>query len=277
MSRLQEFYWHSQDGLKFYACEWQADGKPRAVVGLVHGLGEHCRRYDHVASRLNQAGIGVLAFDHRGHGRTEGKRGHAARYELIMNDVTRLLDEIKQRFPSAPKFLYGHSFGGSVVLNYVLRQRPDLNGVIATSPGLRPAFSPPSLTVLFGRLVYDVMPGLTISNHLPMGGLSQDPEVDRACSEDPLVHDRLSVRLGIDILQKGQWALDHAGEFPLPLLLLHGSSDRLASFPASQEFARRAGEICLWKPWEGGYHELHNEPYKDEVLDFITHWIISQI
>ena len=132
--------WTSADGLPLVGRCWEPAGEPRAVVCLVHGLGEHSGRYAHVAAALNDAGYAVLACDKRGHGRSGGKRGHTPSYEALMTDIDLLLAQAEQRFPGKPRFLYGHSLGGNEVLNYALRRKPDLAGVVATSPGLRTAF-----------------------------------------------------------------------------------------------------------------------------------------
>jgi alpha-beta hydrolase superfamily lysophospholipase len=239
----------------------------------VHGLGDHSGRYGHVAQHLCEAGFALLALDLRGHGRSEGQRGHSPRFEALLDDIDCLLDEAATRWPGRPVCLYGHSLGGSLVLNYVLRRRPALAGVVATSPGLRPGFQPPAWKVGFGRIMYVAWPSLSLSNELDIEGLSRDPEVVRAYREDTWVHDRLSVRLGIDILETGEWALAHAAELHLPLLLMHGDADRLTSASASREFAARAGEGCTLKIWSGGYHELHNEPERAEVLTYLSDWL----
>lgn len=264
--------WTSADGLPLVGRCWEPAGEPRAVVCLVHGLGEHSGRYAHVAAALNDAGYAVLACDKRGHGRSGGKRGHTPSYEALMADIDLLLAQAEQRFPGKPRFLYGHSLGGNEVLNYALRRKPDLAGVVATSPGLRTAFQPPALQLAAGRLMNRLWPAFTMPNGLEQAAVSRDPTVVAAYQADPLVHDRLSARLGMSLLESGEWAIAHAAEFPVPLLLMHGTADRLTSVAASQEFAARAPH-CTLKLWEGLYHETHNEPEKAEVIGFVVSWL----
>ena len=117
--------WQSADGLQLVGRSWEPDSEPRAVVCLVHGLGEHCGRYQHVAAALTEAGFAVLACDQRGHGRSAGKRGVIPSYDALMDDIGLLLEQASQRYPGKPRFLYGHSLGGNEVINYALRRKPD--------------------------------------------------------------------------------------------------------------------------------------------------------
>ncbi len=277
VARKEEAYWKTLDGITLYARLWRPEGESKAVVCLVHGLGEHCGRYDHVGEALVEAGFALLAYDLRGHGKSEGARGHAPQFESLMDDIALLLDQAEQRFPARLRFLYGHSLGGNLVINYALRRQPSIAGVIATAPALRTAFEPPAWKISLGKIMYRLWPGLAMANELDIQGLSRDPEVVRAYKNDPLVHDRVSARLAMDLLQSGEWALAHADKFPLPLLLMHGSQDRLTSVAASRDFAARAGDRCTLKIWDGFYHEVHNEPEKDEVIAFMVAWLNNRL
>ena len=139
-----EFTWQAEDGLQLFAQDWRPESEPHAVVCLVHGIGEHSGRYEHLATFLNQAGYALSAFDLRGHGKSQGQRGHAKTYGVLLDDISRFLAENVKRFPNLSFFLYGHSFGGALVLNYVLRCHPQITGVIATGASLRTAFKPPA-------------------------------------------------------------------------------------------------------------------------------------
>jgi len=272
-----EFAWETADGLQLFARQWKAEDQPRAVVCLVHGLGEHTARYGHVAVALNDAGYGLIGFDLRGHGRSEGQRGHSPAFDLMLDDVTHLLCEAEQRFPDSPRFLYGHSLGGCLALNHALRRRPQVAGVIATGPLLRTAFAPPAWKTVLGRLVYGLWPTLSLANGLDIRGLSHDAEVVRAYAGDPLVHDRVSARLGMDMLDAGEWALAHASEFFLPLLLMHGGADPITDAEASRQFAESMSADCTLKIWDGLYHEIHNEPEQQQVFDVMIEWLGAHI
>lgn len=279
-----EFTLSAPDGQPLVFQGWTAEGAgggPKAAVCLVHGLGEHVGRYAHVAQALNDAGYAVLGFDQRGHGKTPGRKGVTPPFDRLLDDIQLLLDEAGQRFPGRARFLYGHSMGGNLVLNYALRRKPgagDVAGVVATSPGLRTAFKPPAAKVAAGKILYRLAPNMVMPNGLELAAISRDSSVVQAYIADPLVHDKMSARLGLDILQQGEWALAHAAQFPrIPLLLVHGACDRLTSAAATEAFAGRVqaaghGE-CTLKIWPDCYHETHNEPEKARVIQYMIEWM----
>jgi alpha-beta hydrolase superfamily lysophospholipase len=269
--------WENKDGTKIYLRGWEPDEEPKAFVVLVHGHGEHVGRYSHVAGDFNKAGYALVGFDQRGHGRSGGPRGHTPSYEAAMDDIAACLALMEKRYPGLPRFLYGHSMGGNEVLNFVLRHKPALAGVIVTSPWLKPAFEPPAVKVRLGRMMNRIAPSFAQSTDLETSALSHDPEVERAYVQDPLVHDKMSARLFVTMSDAGLWALEHAAEFPLPLLLMHGTGDRLTSADASRSFAARAGKMVTWRAWDGRYHELHNELEKAEVIRAMIDWMDARL
>lgn len=272
--RYEELGWVAGDGVALFARHWQPAGEAVGVVCLVHGIGEHSGRYPHVAAVLTDAGYAVLAADTRGHGRSAGPRGHFPSYDAVMDDIALLLEQGASRYPGQPCFLYGHSLGGNLVLTYLLRRRPVLNGAIATSPLILPAFDPPAWKLAAGQVVYRVRPGMVFSNEIDTSGLSHDPAVGAAYLADPLNHNKVSARLGVDMLEAGRQILAQAGQFPpVPLLLVHGTGDQITSHTATEQFAARVpGEVTL-KLWDGLAHETHNEPAKDEVIAFLVDWL----
>lgn len=269
----EELNWRAADGQQLYAQAWRPDGEARAVVCLVHGLGEHSGRYAHVGQALCDAGYALLACDLRGHGKTPGPRGHVPSLDAGMDDITLLLDEGARRFAGLPRFLYGHSLGATLALNYALRRKPQIAGVIATGPVLKMLQPVAAGKLLTGKFLARALPVFRMGNDLDRTGLSRDPEVVRRYVEDPLVHDRVSARLGIDLIESGEWALEHAAEFALPLLLMHGTADRITWAECSRQFASKVKGDCTFRLWQGFYHELHNEPEQKEVLDFVIGWL----
>jgi len=268
----REFTWQSRDGLKMFAREWSAAEQPRGIVYLIHGLGEHSGRYAHVAAKMNQANYTVRAFDHRGHGRSEGKRGYTPSYEALLDDIQDFMTETPSDDPNNI-FLYGHSLGGNLVLNFALKRRPNISGVISTSPLILPGMKIPGIKIALGKLMNRLFPALTFPNDINPDHISRNKSVAIDYANDPLVHNRVSARLGTSMLQAGEWALEHAQEFPLPLLLMHGSADQITSPEASKKFAEKVPVECTFKMWEGCYHELHNEPEKDQVIAFMIDWL----
>lgn len=270
---ISEWKWKSSDGLEMYSRGWAPQGVPQAAIMLVHGHGEHVARYDHVAAALGEKGYAMLGFDFRGHGKSGGPRGHTPSYDALMDDIASFSQQADLRYPGLPRFLYGHSLGGNLVLNYALRRKPDLRGIIATGPWLKLAFDPPASQVTLGRLMNGIAPGFIQHSKLNTQGLSHDQAVVAAYENDPLVHDKISARLFVTIYESGLWALEHAAEFPLPLLLMHGAADPITSAKASQEFAQKAGNKVSLKIWDGMYHEIHNELEKAEVFRTMLIWL----
>jgi len=276
---MQRFETHlkTRDGLRLHVCGQEPESAPKAVVCLVHGLGEHCGRYGFVAEAFTRAGIAWLAFDLRGHGRSEGKRGHAPNYEMLMADLFELLETARQRHPALPLFLYGHSLGGNLAIHYALRRQAELAGVVASAPLLRLAFEPPRWQTATLRLLHALRLQPPMPSKLDAGKLSRNPNVLEAYRSDPLVHGRITPALATAMIEKGQWNLEHAQELPCPLLLVHGGTDRITSPQASAEFAKKAGATCTLKIWDGLFHELHNEPERRQVLDSVLAWMEKTI
>lgn len=274
----QEFSWQSKDGLKIFGQEWKPEGKVKAAIALVHGLGEHSGRYQHVAEAFCAEGYSLTGFDLRGHGKSEGIRGHAVSYDALMSDIAQNIELTREHFPGMPVFLYGHSLGGNLSLYYCLTQKPEIKGAIVTSPGLGTAEPVPAVKLALGKLMYKLAPATQMDNGLDRSGLSRDPQVEKVYSEDPLVHGKISARWALDMLNNGQYILEHASEFPIPLLLMVGSADRIVSVPLVRKFAQAAPlSRITFREWDGFYHELHNEPEKAKVFEVMTNWVATEL
>lgn len=244
-----------------------------AVVCLVHGLGEHSGRYVHVAKFLNSRGFAVVAFDQQGHGKTTGKRGHCGGLGTMLDDVNLLLDQARKLAPEKPLFLYGHSMGGNLVLNFLLKRKPQLAGVIATGPWIRLPKPPSGLLISLAKLVKPIWPSMTQPNHLDLSGLSRDPRVAEALRDDPLAHDRISVRMGLDLIEGSKFIDSFSGKVQCPVLLMHGSEDPITSPGGTERFAGRAKGDVTMRSWNGLRHEIHNEPEQETVLNFASDWM----
>lgn len=261
------------DGLAFYVQGWEPDAQPKAVVALTHGLGEHVGRYAHVGKALTDAGYALAGYDSRGHGKSGGARGHTPSYDTLMDDINKFLAMLGEKYPGSPLFLYGHSMGGNQVINYVLRRHPKIKGVISTGPWLMLSFQPPPSKVALGKLMNNILPAFSQANGLVTTGLSHDAEIVRLYDNDPLNHNKISARLFVGIYDSGLWALEHASEFSLPLLLMHGGADPITSAEASRQFADKAGSNVTLKIWDGLYHEIHNEPEQAQVFKVMVEWL----
>lgn len=273
-----ETTWKTYDGVEIFAQAWEpAAVNVRAVACLVHGLGEHSSRYAHVAEAFGKEGFILFGADLRGHGRSGGARGHISSIEDFLRDIDMLLEQARAHYPSLPVFLYGHSLGAILALHYGMVRKPNVRGVVATSPALRTSLEDQPVKVIFVKLLGSLLPKVTINGGLDARSLSRDESVVRAYINDPLVHDRLSLGFGKIMVGVKNWTLAHAAEFPLPLLLQHGKADRIAFPSSSIEFAAPLKEKCTLVLWDGAYHELHNEPGQAEALRTTTLWMDARL
>ena len=266
----------NEEEVTFYMQGWEPEGTSKAIVCLIHGIGEHTGRYAHVGKALNEAGYALYGFDLRGHGQTPGPRGYIPSFDVVMQDIHQFIEFQKQEHPGLPVFLYGHSLGGILVLAYVIQHGDGLNGVIASAPGMHNAIQEQKLKLILVKLLGTLVPKLTLASGLDVNGLSRDPKVAEAYTHDPLVHDRMSVALGVIGLAAIDVCFAGAKEFKSPLLIVHGTADWLAYTSGSEKFLKLAGEMnkdITLKLWDGMYHELHNEPEQAEVFKVMIEWL----
>lgn len=264
-------FFTSLDGLKIHYKCWLSDNTQK-VVCIVHGLGEHSGRYEHVAKFLNTANISVYALDLRGHGLSEGKRGHTKSYDLILADVEELLKLARVEFIDLPLFLFGHSMGGNLANSLVRRNRSkEIRGFILSSPWFQLAFDPPAWKLKLGTIAATILPSLTQPNGLETRFLSKDDRVVQAYENDPLVHDKISAGLFSDIMSTGAEAISKKADFKIPGLVYHGQSDQIIHAEASQRFSELNN--LDWKGYPGVYHEPHNDIEQEEVLQALLDWI----
>lgn len=249
----------------------------RAVIALVHGQGEHIGRYQHLARFFNQHHIAIVGIDLEGHGKSGGKRGHAASVDHLLDDIGVLLQHTQEVYPGVPTFLYGHSMGGGLCLNYVIRRQPTLQGLVVTGPWIRLAFEAPAIKVWAGRMLRKFMPALSLPTGLVANFISHDADVVNAYKNDPLVHAQMSAAAGIALLEAAEYLNQYAGKMPVPTLVQHGGDDKLTSAPASKEFCNRVGGKIWHKEWPGLYHEIHNEPSQQEVFQYTLDWMVERL
>ncbi len=269
------------DGTSFYVQGWESDDrKPKALIVLIHGLGEHTGRFAHVGKVLTEAGYVLAGFDLRGHGKSDGARGHSPSLDAYMQDIRQFLQWTAQRYPDLPQFLYGHSLGGLLVLAYSIQYGAGLKGVMVTSPGLHTALQEQKAKVAMVRLLGSLLPGVTVPSGLDPAMISRDPGVVQAYVNDPLVHYKTSLGFGKAALSAIDLCFRRAGEFPVPLLIMHGRGDKIAYSIGSEDFSklvRAAGGNVTLKLWDELYHEIHNEPEKAQVFKFMIEWLDKQL
>lgn len=276
--RELETSFSTSDGLSLYAQRWLPDGdSPRAQIAVVHGLGEHSGRYADFAAWFAPHGYVVHAFDHRGHGRSPGQRGHINAWQEFRSDLQAFLQEVRVAYPQLPLFLVGHSMGGLIVLDYTLHRggEMDLEGVVSSGPPLAWSESLSPLLIFAGNLLSPLLPGMKMKSGLDPQGLSTDEEVVRAYCADPLVHDATTPRFGSELDRTMKRTMEAAGRWPedLPLLIVHGGDDPICPPEASARFFERvSGRFKTRLEYPGLKHEVFNETGREQVLADVHTW-----
>lgn len=265
-------------GLPLYYQRWlPAQNSARAVLAVVHGIGEHSGRYGNVVNYFVPRGFAVYACDLRGHGRSPGKRGHITSWAEYREDVHAFLTMVNQQEPGRLLFLFGHSMGGLIVLDYALSYPSGLRGVIASAPVLDAGAVSP-LKIIISRVLSRIWPSFSWSLGLDLTALSRDAAVAKAYRADPLCHGQGTARWGTEIRATMLRVQTHAADLRVPLLIVHGSADRIAPAEAIRRFF-----VGLSVPdreryeYSGGYHELHNDLDSERVFADIEEWVVRRI
>jgi acylglycerol lipase len=264
----------ARDGVSLLTRSWSArTGEPWATMLLVHGIAEHCGRYEHVGAQLAEAGIETRAFDLRGFGGSGGPRASVQRWSQLHDDVEEQLVAARSSAPDRPLVLYGHSMGGLVVLGYVLdgRARPDL--LVLSAPAIG-AEVPLWQRLLAGPL-RRFAPDLMVANGLDTTVLSSDPAVGSAYLADPLNQHRTTVRFGHALFAEQRRVEAALDRLSVPTLVIHGGEDALVPTDSSRAFEGRPGVTRLVYP--GARHEVHNEAIGPTVVSDIVDWIRERV
>lgn len=264
-------------GLRIAWQRWGADRPARSVVVISHGVSEHSGRYRHVIDRLVPEGHNVYAVDHRGHGRSEGKRVVLDRMDNVVADLDQLVVQARADHPDLPLFLLGHSLGGCVAISYALEHQDRLDGLVLSAPLAALEAAPPAIRIV-SKVLSAATPTLGIIK-VDSEGVSRDPVEVRAYEEDPLVDRRkLPVRTVAEAAKAVEGFPDRVGALRLPLLIMHGSEDRLTPVGGSRMVDERAGsEDKTLLIYDGLFHEIFNElpADRERVLDDLSGWLAA--
>jgi len=262
------------DGELVRLVRFEPDDGAHGVIQFVHGFGEHIGMYEPVGQYFADHGFAFVIHDQRGHGemldKTPAERRRAwgvARYVNFLIDITEIRAHIAQWYPGLPVTLAGLSMGGNIVANYAERitQAP-YERIVMESPWLRLAHPMPSAVTDFARVAGRVFPNFTISSHLDIDAVSRDKTETDKMKRDELYHDRISFKLYAQVLDAGEYAIEHAADIKLPALLMAGTGDQIVSVDAIREMAANAGPNLILKEFDGAYHALHQDINKAEVL-----------
>ncbi|WP_353931016.1 lysophospholipase [Okeanomitos corallinicola TIOX110] len=263
-------------GLDLYYQNWNPDGKVKGILVLIHGLGGHSGLYGNIIEHLLPQKYSVYALDLRGHGNSPGQRGYINAWAEYRDDVRNFVKMIRQQNPECPIFLFGHSMGGMIVLEYILRYPEDnsaLQGVIAVAPSVGEV-KVSLVRVLLGKMLSQVWPRFSLNTGLDMTAGSRDPQVIAAYVQDPLRHTRATARFSTEFFATLKWIQTHAQEWQAPLLILHGGADRIVLPEGSKIFYQRINyPDKLRIEYPEAYHDLHCDLNYQEVLIDLSNWM----
>lgn len=257
---------------RLYYQSWHPEEPSQAVVILVHGLGGHSGVFQNAVEYLVPQGYTVYAFDLRGHGRSPGQRGHINAWTEFREDLRAFLQHIRMQQSCCPHILWGHSLGGTIVLDYALRSSNDIQGLILTAPALgKISISPVKLTL--GRLLSRTVPRFSLKLGLQKAADLRDPAI-LALYADPLRHEYGSARLATEFFATVNWIYRNAPELKIPLLIMHGSADQITLPEGSRAFFQRViFPDKEHREYPGSYHDLYVDMDYQEVFQDLETWL----
>jgi alpha-beta hydrolase superfamily lysophospholipase len=275
-----EGWTEATDGTRLYWQRHTPDDKVRAALLFVHGLAEHSGRYGHVMRYFAEKGFDCWALDYRGHGKSPGLRVHVDRFDEFLLDIAAAYRLVRAEQASLPLYLVGHSQGGLLVLRHVLTRPDGIAGIIVSSPflGMHPNAAPSAPLHMVANVISTFSPKLMFSKIAEPKFLSRDPQVAGAYVDDPLVSDTVSARWFTEVLQAQANTLARAPDLALPALVMQSGDDRLADPAATRAWVAAApAELVDYVEWDGFYHEMFNEPEKEQVFEKMEGWLEGQI
>jgi len=265
-------------GVRIVYDVWTPDTPPRAAVVLSHGLGEYARRYDHVAQCFGDAGLVTYALDHRGHGRSDGKRMLVRDISEYTGDFDTLVGIASREHPGLKCIVLGHSMGGGIVFAYGVERPDNYDMMVLSAPAVAAQELVSPLMTIAAKVLGVLMPGLPVQE-LDVEAISRDPAVVAAYNEDPLVyHGKVPAGVGRALLEVGETMPQRAPALTAPLLVVHGDADRLIPVDGSRRLVECVGSTDVeLKVYPGLYHEVFNEPERAQVLDDVVSWILQRL
>ncbi|MCB0158128.1 MAG: lysophospholipase [Caldilineaceae bacterium] len=261
-----------------YDQAWLPDGEVKAVILIVHGIGEHSGRYTNHVNYFVPRGYAIYALDHLGHGKSDGEREVIERFSDYTDTLGIFSGMVRESQPGKPVFILGHSMGGLITSTYLLDHQDEFRGAILSAPAIKPGGEISGATIAVGKVISRIMPKLGVLA-LDDSGISRDPAVLQAYRNDPLVFQgKTPARLGAEMLSAMQRVTDAAATITLPILIVQGTGDTLVDPSGAQLLYDKVGSPDkTLKLYDGLYHELHNEPERDIVFADVDAWLAAHL
>lgn len=260
-------------GERLFRREWLPEHPERALL-LVHGMGEHSGRYEHLGAWFAARGCAVHAFDHLGHGRSAGLPGHVQRFDHYLDDLEVILADVRRRHPLLPVFLVGHSMGGLIVAAFARERRPQLAGAVTSAAALRLGDDLSGATLVAARILARLVPRLRLRMELDPAGLSRDREVVEAYVADPLVFRRVTTSMANELFDAIRRTRAGGADVQLPMLMLHGEADPICPIAGTREFFEQLpSDDKTVRTYPGLLHEIFNEPEREQVFEDLLAWV----
>lgn len=270
----ENYHIYSAGSIQIYCTRREPVNKTKAILLIVHGLGEHQGRYEEMASKFVEQDIAVFTFDHRGHGKSDGKRGHADSVEQLVEDTEHVMMKCRSLFLDIPIFLFGHSMGGQVVASLLdAKKSKEVAGAIISSPWIQLANPPPQWQINLVKKVAGIFPSITLPNRINPQYISSVKEEVDLYTNDPVIHNKISFSLFASLYTKGNYLYHHAQSSNLPVVVCHGTEDEITSLDGSAHYQKLLGEMTEFKTWKNSRHEPHHDHEKDNVINYYIDWV----
>lgn len=265
-------------GLSIYYQAWLPEGDPKAVIIIVHGLGEHSGRYDNLVNHMVPLGYALYGFDLPGHGKSDGVREFIEEFEDYADTLTTYRKMVEGWQPGKPIFLLGHSMGGLITTDYLIDHSHDFKGAVISAPAITVPDNINQMTITLGKVLSKIAPKMGVMA-LDANLISKDPTVVKKYVQDPLVfHDKTTARLSAELLKAMLRVDEDMEKITVPFIAVQGSEDQLANPHGAKMLHERAGsQDKSIRIYDGLYHEVFNEPERDQVLADVASWLNARL
>ena len=273
--RHETSFLKTSDKLTLFTQSWVPDGKPRAIVLIVHGYGEHSTRYTHVAEALVNANYAVYTLDHRGHGKSEGLQAYFASPQDAVKDLRAYFENIQRQYSGQKIFVYGHSMGSIISLAFTLKYQKDIAGLIITGTGITGDETVPAPLIAIAKVLQRFIPTFPLMPALGLNELASDPSVGEVYGKDPLVYrGPWRIGMGFGLIVAGRELQTQIQNLKLPLLIMHGEEDKITPISGGHLVRDKALSVDkTFKSFPGMRHEIHNDRSKGEAIDTMIQWL----